>query len=104
MNAVPAVERRINQALEVHRSKDYEAVSRLLSQAPVNRVLVEPIMLPSEGKPGPGGPKAPHARENCTGSKHTDTGRCSTDSVRQLRARTEPAGLGTHFRAYFARP
>lgn len=31
-------------ALDVHRSKDYERVSRLLSQAPVNRVLVDKLV------------------------------------------------------------
>ena len=31
-------------ALEVHRSKDYDRLSRLLSQAPVNRVLVDELI------------------------------------------------------------
>ena len=31
-------------ALEVHRSKDYERVSRLLSQASVNRALVDELI------------------------------------------------------------
>jgi hypothetical protein len=31
-------------ALDVHRSKDYERISRLLGQAPVNRVLVDELI------------------------------------------------------------